>query len=881
MSFSVPSPPHQNQGSVPDAEQQARAWLAGGKFRKARDAFKLLCKQDRDRYLPDLIQANIGLAREMLAKGQASEAQQVIAYLKTIAPANAVAPLEVEAASRSNNVDAATTTAQEVLAHPPPTLSARDRLRLADHMVLNFDSRATTPDSAAVMAEVKLVQDALQAITRQDGATATERLRPIGHQSPVAHWKLLIKGMIAFYQSDTARAAKCFEAVDTETIPGRIGAAYLLLCRPAPPAAAMANGTMHLACHLAGYPSLGQPLARAEQAWRSGNWSRSYDILRDSIAKFPSESPDAVGAISDFHFQVLHVECNHDSEKLASHLDRMNQERRMKSTVESKLIRRAISLCYADTGNPMYLKEDWNQFLADHAKLHGHNPRLESIALHWLGIKLSQPISPSGFLHISHLNPVLHDRQGAFEALVRSTRLDPTNKEAFLTLYDLHARLHMTSDANRLLDQMTKLFPDDKHVLLCAARACLDRNTLKRGLDYLDRVRQIDPLDPTVPDMMVDALLRSASQQLQQGKQDNARATLARAEPLLLVGPDHLVRSQWCFLVRRAMLEQRHGDHPQAEQTLAQARELSPSPEAFFFYAHMARLDDKRTARSQQNEFSKAFEKEAKDLAIAQHAPLLMRILRHWTKETDLWGTHRNDCLLMERYLNSASKRPLPRDAVCKTMELVIGTPLETCFDRPLRKWIDRVLRDDPADPTLNLYRYQIDHIDGRRKTVTAINNLESIIAEARRRNEHVTVQRAEKELAVARRDIESAHGPIPPPRSLPPVDMDDDDVDAAADVEDASLPPTAFDDLTGMALPSPETLDALARQIVGLSEADLKKLRREACKTMPPFVFDAMIDVVRRNAGKQSIPPSSPQGKAMPTPEPPPPADPNQRELF
>jgi hypothetical protein len=67
---SLPSLP----SSALDAEQRAREFLAREKWRKARDEIKPLVKVDRERYLPLLIQANIGLAREMMGKGQVSEA---------------------------------------------------------------------------------------------------------------------------------------------------------------------------------------------------------------------------------------------------------------------------------------------------------------------------------------------------------------------------------------------------------------------------------------------------------------------------------------------------------------------------------------------------------------------------------------------------------------------------------------------------------------------------------------------------------------------------------------------------------------------------------------------------------------------------------------
>src|SRR4051794_11126431 len=82
-------------------EQQAHTELAARRFRKARDLFKLLCKEDRAKYLPGLIAANRGLAEELMAKGQVSEAEQVIAYLKTIAPPGELLGMDLLAAQRA------------------------------------------------------------------------------------------------------------------------------------------------------------------------------------------------------------------------------------------------------------------------------------------------------------------------------------------------------------------------------------------------------------------------------------------------------------------------------------------------------------------------------------------------------------------------------------------------------------------------------------------------------------------------------------------------------------------------------------------------------------------------------------------------------------
>ena len=119
-------------------EAEGRKHLDAKRFRKARDTFKQLCKRDRTRYLPLLVEANMGLAREMLRKGQVSEAEQVITYLKTIAAPSVLAQLEAEIAVHQGDWTAAGQAALARLSDDKTASLAEDALRWADHAVLAF-----------------------------------------------------------------------------------------------------------------------------------------------------------------------------------------------------------------------------------------------------------------------------------------------------------------------------------------------------------------------------------------------------------------------------------------------------------------------------------------------------------------------------------------------------------------------------------------------------------------------------------------------------------------------------------------------------------------------------------------------------------------------
>ncbi len=177
-------------------EQQGREFLVAGRFRKARDIFKDLCKKYRLQYLPLLIEANLGLAREMMGRGMVSEAQQVIAYLKTIAPPAALQALTGEAVSRTGNWQDVLAAVLPALANPAAEVPMSERLRLADQAVLAF--QVVPADGSAgpvVAAELHAIHESLQSVCRQHYDQALEAIRSLIHESAAAikerNWALL------------------------------------------------------------------------------------------------------------------------------------------------------------------------------------------------------------------------------------------------------------------------------------------------------------------------------------------------------------------------------------------------------------------------------------------------------------------------------------------------------------------------------------------------------------------------------------------------------------------------------------------------------------------------------------------------------------------
>ncbi len=285
-------------------ERQARDDMAATRFRKARDAYKVLCKQDREKYLPGLLEANRRLAEQLIENGLISEAEQVLAYLKTIAPSSSMLATDVSVALKKHDWQTALEGASRL---SKDTHDERDRAVVADALVLAFPNLEETVRLALPEAsDLAAILGALRCVSEERWEQAQELLRPVPRGSLFAAWKILLKGMIAFYSGDPEKVEALFAQLPPHGVPIRAANALRLFLGPGhsqkfdePALEQAAKG----ACSLLNATNLAPFLVRANRSWRAGRHADSYKEMRQT-AGFPSEEPDLAGALSDFYFKA-------------------------------------------------------------------------------------------------------------------------------------------------------------------------------------------------------------------------------------------------------------------------------------------------------------------------------------------------------------------------------------------------------------------------------------------------------------------------------------------------------------------------------------------------------------------------------------------------
>ena len=849
-------------------ERVAREFLAQGRFRKARDEFKLLCKVDRAKFLPLLVQANIGLAREMMGKGMVNEARQVVSYLKTIAPPEALLALELEMGAGPRDQRPASQDVLAVIAKTAP--GSDERQRLADGVVLMFEPvPGSPPEVASLGLELEAVISALRAISERQFERALHLVRPFGQSSAFSHWKMFIKGLAAFHAGEKEKAARFFLGLPAASVPGKAAQAYLLLCGTAPlPKTIPSEAVLEAACRLGGEPGCGEALRRAEQEWRNGNAAQMYLSLRQGIRRFPSEGVDFLGVLSEFAVNSFHTL---PDEARDGYINRVAIEfvdrGRAKSPLEEMLLLRTTMLdampVIPDSNALNYME----RYLRIRTKLHSPDPAFDSMVYGWLGEIMSKP----GSRHSSPFGSFLPPNSGmrnsleARRLLEKAVSLDHNNLPASLNLCEVYRQTELTSERNLLLDSMASRFSDDKNVLLMVAQACVDRKSPKKALDYLYQALLVDRLDPAIPDLVVKTLLFQAREQFQKERPDLARRSLVDLARHELTNSENLHRSSWCLKIQRGVMESSSGDEVSGRALLDGARRESPSAAAFLYYAMLAALQLGQAGRKLAAAFSKEFSRLLKHEANVADAILLTRI---WSFGQSLMPPEQlhESTNLLSNYLRAAAKRPFVREDARRLVEFGLA---ENYFEEAAAVFVKSRLREDARDPAFRLFDLQLAIGSPGTPVEDDRKELEGILAEAIVRKDDQSIRAARQKL-----DSIGLQPPLPAPMFNPEkIFGDDDDDDAEDEAFLASLTPEQREFMT-------ELMDVFANG----SDREIQMFKETRPPGMSDDAFDMLVDFARGN-GPFGMPDFGPANPARPKParksRPPSKSDPNQPELF
>jgi tetratricopeptide (TPR) repeat protein len=541
-------------------EQSGLEFLRNGKFRKARDAFKSLNKSNPSRALPLLIEANLGLANEMMSKGLVSEANQVIAYLKTIAPASCNLALSSATLDASRDAWSAMVplAAQRLVSTTQPDVA----IRAADEMILGAESPDYPghPDAKAILSALELGYGSAAS------AQTTPLLRSIPRSSPFSHWVFFFKGMTALEAGDHARAADCFRRIPENSLLQASIPALLTLCGT-PAVSQPASRTVHALCSWAGHPALAEPLLQAEPLWRNNRQAKAVTLLAKKIPGLMCMG--ASGFKGDLaRFLTSHMV--HDRCRDGGYCEALIE------TIHSK----SPSVARAVVDQAFFAIDFADYPGCAHNHYEGVLDKLDSICrvvpVHPAMLSRIFTRLAEGYIAAVKRDPDdLCSPPNAKKALEQAIKHDPGHLYAWLTQCDLLAMGRDSSAYHRFVDDLSKRFPLEKEVLIRNGDCCIGRGSYTKALRNFENAAKIDSVDPRIARGILRARLGIAEEAYK--KHNFSKVNWELIDSLASTNKSCPEFSLWRLRVRQIAMEARYGGKRNLHELAVAVLPISPS----------------------------------------------------------------------------------------------------------------------------------------------------------------------------------------------------------------------------------------------------------------------------------------------------------------
>ncbi|MCR4291289.1 MAG: hypothetical protein NUV76_00265, partial [Candidatus Kuenenia sp.] len=353
--------------------------------------------------------------------------------------------------------------------------------------------------------------------------------------SVFSHWKLFIKGSIAFYTNEDEKAKTAFSLISADTLLHDTAKAFMVLMdntqQKLPDT--LSKKTLRKICYLSGYPELAHVLPDADYFWEEGYPLNSYRHIRNGLSDFPSEGTGIVGTLTRFYFSSIYYMRADDGEDFIEGIIN-NRSLTDQGKIENLLIKKAE--CFLSSGwglKDLEYASIWEDFLDVYKEVYGENKKIEAIVYAHLGgvFAVEEKNEPSPFHWMVHREDEVCIRNAklAERYLLKSIDRDEGGRDACLQLLRVYGKTRKLQKLNRLLDKLVAIFPEDPFILTNAGISCVNRKVLAKGIKYLEQANRLDPLDSEIKRQMALAYLQAARLNFDKGQIPQGRKMYGKA----------------------------------------------------------------------------------------------------------------------------------------------------------------------------------------------------------------------------------------------------------------------------------------------------------------------------------------------------------------
>lgn len=447
--------------------------------------------------------------------------------------------------------------------------------------------RALLPESHRPQFDL-ILQAFAQLEAGQDEAMK-ETLQGIGLSSPFLEWKLLLRGLQAYYTSDDVRALENWSRLRPDRLPARLAAPFRFGIDPGfraaqPPetqTALQRQGERQQG------PNLTMSLRSLQAAVSAENLPQAYRLAEGIVSQLQREAPAMVSRLARV-FQAAILHCGERS-------DLQRYKRIFGAPPDDPELARIEALALEKLNAYPEAHKFWQKYeksVAAHANTWPPGQADKVRALIWARMGENAARSPDRD-EMENLPPFFGRMPGAPKPLDppaekcfdRSLQLDPDSLQTYQDLIEHYQHIGNPKKVEESARRLLAHFPDHAKTLETLAELRTGAKDYAEALQLLQRARQANPLDPHLRGEVGAAHVRLARDHAEAGRFDPSRAEFEAALACETAGSG-VILCKW------AMCEFKAGDQARGDDLIRQAAAKIPRrlELAFLLAVEAARL---------------------------------------------------------------------------------------------------------------------------------------------------------------------------------------------------------------------------------------------------------------------------------------------------
>ncbi|MEW6378063.1 MAG: hypothetical protein AB1611_00495 [bacterium] len=541
---------HPDLAAIPREElyKNAQLFLERGQYKKAIENYKTILSQPGDHgdALDKLVQAYQGRMKELGDKGMHREAIELWEHVAKSYGREMDLPFYLEQLFQSGEYPKASQVLyrnQEKIRDTKWFQKQESTLALLALAEVPGILASVPPDSPLVQHK-HLVQEALRVLAEGQEERVAEILQPIGLRSPYRDWKVLLKGLTAFYQRQDQEAQGIFNRISVEDSPiAGVIPLFNLAMQPD-------EGNHKKAQSI----SL-QPEEISFLKEMLGNRAEVLSLLRSLKQASQSDSGPAMARI--LRKLADYLPADEDRELLRqSSMGILARSSTVKGFAKSYQALwgvepdpfercRLSAIMHERKNGWAQANRSWQECLDviknDEAASHFPTEEEKNLALAQILRRMAEHttkmFNPDDMFFRALFGFGPEDKPGPKEPFIKylteSLEYDPQDIQTYQQVIDYYRQRGRKKEVTEWLEKFIQVFPGQIDALIELAIDAFNRKAMQKALRFLDAALQHDPLNEKARDLKIMIHIISAHQRIWKKKFALARKDFGYAQTLL------------------------------------------------------------------------------------------------------------------------------------------------------------------------------------------------------------------------------------------------------------------------------------------------------------------------------------------------------------